>query len=47
MMKVGFPKQKLNPNPNESENPLDFGFANNFQNLITFGFGLELCHIPS
>jgi len=27
IMGLGFPKQKLNPNANESENPSDFGFA--------------------
>ena len=27
MMDVGFPKQKLNPNLNESVNPYYFGFA--------------------
>ena len=29
MMDVGFPKQKLNPNPSESENLSDFGFEKN------------------
>jgi len=38
MMKLGFPKRKLNPNPNESENPTNFGFAKNCQNPTTFRF---------
>jgi len=48
LMNVGFAKRKLNPNPNESENPLDFGFAKkNCWNLTTFGFGFEISHVLS
>jgi len=44
-MSLGFLKRKLNRNPNESENPLDFGFAKNWENPTTFGFGFQLRHI--
>jgi len=44
MMNVGF--QKRNLNPNESENPLDFGLAKNCRNPTTFEFGFEIRHIP-
>jgi len=46
-MNKGFPKRKLNPNSNESENLTDFGFAKNYRNPTTFRFGFELCHIPT
>jgi len=45
MMTMGFPKQKLNPNPNEFENLSDFGFAKNCRSPTTFGFDLR--HIPT
>jgi len=43
MMNFGFPKRKLNLNPNEnkSENLSDFGFAKNCQNARRFGFKLS------
>jgi len=47
MMNVGFPKWKLNPNPDESENASDFVFAKNCRNVTTFGFEFELHHIPN
>jgi len=46
-MNLGFAKRKLNPNPNQSENPSDFGFRKNCQNLTTIGFGFKLCNIPN
>jgi len=46
MMNLGFPKQKLNPNPNQSENLSDFGFAKDCQNPTTLGFRLEVRRIP-
>ena len=46
MMNVSYPKRKLNPNLNESENPSDFGFAKNCRNPTTFGFRFVLLHIP-
>ena len=45
MMNLGLPKGKLNPNPNESENLLDFGFAKYCRNPTTLGFAFELRHI--
>jgi len=37
MMILGFPKRKLNPNSDESENPSDFQFTKNCRNQTTFG----------
>jgi len=42
---LGFPKQKLNLNLNESENPPDFRFAKMCQNRTTFEFGFELASL--
>jgi len=46
IMNLGFPKQKLNQNRNESENLSDFGFATDCRNPTTLGFRLEVCRIP-
>ena len=43
MMNLGFPKWKLNPNPNWNENLLDSGFAKNCWNPTTFR--LDVCDI--
>ena len=45
MMNVDFPKRKLNPNPNESENPLNF----DLQKIVGIGqhSGLDLNSITA